>query len=267
MGPPEKKPVLPRWSAFEDLGPDEKIAPDGSAFTVGGDDTVSLIPWAWMQDWENTMDPYHVSILHTAFSGPQFTPKMAINPQIVWEYTDLGMRYSAVRRLEDGREVDRVTNVIFPNIRSVPNVALAHGIAESMGWLVPIDDSSHRAFHITRVPKSFAGVPLVTAPSWPGNKKWSELTEEEHWITPGDWEIQAGLGENGITLHSGERLATSDKGVVMLRRLLKKQIEIVKEGGDPIALSFDGDAPPFDIGSGNFYRDLPKSERAVVQAR
>ena len=263
LGPLEKKPILPRWDAFEDLGPDEKIVPDRAAFSVGGDDTVSFIPWAWMQDWENTMDPYHVSILHTAFSGPQFTPKMAVTPQIVWEYSDIGMYYSAYRKLEDGREVDRVTHVIFPNIRSVPNVALSHGVAESMGWLVPIDDNTHRTFHITRLPKSYEGQPLVTAPKWPGDKKWSELTEEEHWITPGDWEIQAGLGENGITLHGEERLATSDRGVVMLRRLLKKQIKIVQDGGDPIGVTFTSGAAPFPVGSGNFYRDQPKTIRAT----
>jgi nitrite reductase/ring-hydroxylating ferredoxin subunit len=261
MGPPAKKPILPRWDAFEDIGQDEKIVADGATYSVGGDDTVEYIPWAFMQDWENTMDPHHVVILHTAFSGAQFTPKMAIRPQVSWDYTDLGMRYVAHRRLDDGREMDRITHVMFPNIRSVPNVALLPGIAESMGWLVPIDDKAHRTFHITRMPLDFEGVPLVTAPVWPGGKKWSELTEDEHWITPGDWEIQAGLGENGITHHSEEHLATSDKGVAMLRRLLKKQIKIVHDGGDPIGVHFDPDAPPFHLAAGNFFYDATTGDR------
>jgi phenylpropionate dioxygenase-like ring-hydroxylating dioxygenase large terminal subunit len=262
MGPPEKKPVLPRWEAFENIGPDEKISPDSAAFSVGGDESVSLIPWAWMQDWENTMDPYHVSILHTAFSGPQFSPNMAVTPETVWKYSDIGMFYSSYRKLPDGREVDRVTHVVMPNIRSVPNVALSHGEAESMGWLVPVDDNNHRTFHITRMPKSHQGVPLVTAPTWPDNKKWSEMTEDEQWLTPGDWEIQSGLGENGVTLHSAERLATSDEGVVMLRRLLKKQIKVVQAGGDPIGVTFDPAAPPIRIGAGNFDRRPPATEGA-----
>ncbi|MGE3936210.1 MAG: Rieske 2Fe-2S domain-containing protein [Rhodospirillaceae bacterium] len=264
LGPPGKKPVLPRWDAFENLGSDEKIVPDAAAFSVGGDETAELIPWAWMQDWENTMDPHHVVILHTSFSGAQFTPAMAIMPDVTWEPTELGMRYVAYRKLPDGREVDRVTNVIFPNIRSVPNVALTHGVAESLGWLVPIDDRSHRTFHITRMPKAFNGVPMVTAPAWPDGKKWSEMTEEEHWVTPGDWEIQSGLGEDGITLHGEEFLATSDRGVVMSRRLLKRQIKVVQDGGDPIGVSFDPDAPPSIVGSGNFYRDMPRGQRAVA---
>lgn len=260
MGPPERQPVLPRYAAFENLGPDEKIVADDAAYTVGADDTVSEIPWAWMQDWENTMDPHHVSILHTAFSGAQFAPQMAVTPEITWEYTALGMRYLS-KRVLDGREVTRVTQVLLPNIRSVPNIDLSPGVAESMGWLVPMDDRSHRAFHITRVPRDFEGVPTVTAPIWPDHKKWSQMTEEEHWITPGDWEIQAGLGEDGITLHGEERLATSDRGVVMLRRLLKQQIRLVQEGGDPAGVSFDPAAPPVEVGAGNFYAGMAGSTR------
>lgn len=188
-------------------------------------------------------------------------------PVVNWEKTPLGMKYTAYRKLGDGREVDRITNVIFPNIRSVPNVAFTHGIAESMGWLVPIDNQCHRTFHITRMPKDFNGAPMVTAPEWPGSKKWSEMTEEEHWITPGDWEIQSGLGEGGITLHSGENLASSDRGVVLLRRMLKEQIKVVKEGGDPIGVSFDAEAPPCTVGSGNFYRDQPREQRAEAVMR
>jgi len=80
----------------------------------------------------------------------------------------------------------------------------------------------HRTFHITRMPLDFDGVPLVTAPVL--EKKWSDMTEEERWITPGDWEIQKGQGP--ITLHSEECLAASDTGVAMLRRQLREQINL-----------------------------------------
>jgi phenylpropionate dioxygenase-like ring-hydroxylating dioxygenase large terminal subunit len=65
MGPPEKKPVLPRWDALEEFAPDEKIFATDSSFSVGGDDTVKIVPWNWLQDWENSTDPFHVYILHS----------------------------------------------------------------------------------------------------------------------------------------------------------------------------------------------------------
>tara|TARA_Y100001970_G_scaffold42981_1_gene53537 strand:+ start:6831 stop:7760 length:930 start_codon:yes stop_codon:yes gene_type:complete len=249
LGPLEKKPALPRWAPFENLCPNEKIVPDAASYSVGGDETEEIIPWNWLQDWENTMDPFHVVILHTAFSGPQFNPEMAVMPQVAWHDTKLGMQYTAHREFPDGRTMDRVTHVMFPSLRSVPNIQLSAGIAESMGWLVPIDDTHHRTFHITRMPLDFEGVPLVTAPIL--EKKWSDMTDEERWKMPGDWEIQKGQGP--ITLHSEERLGSSDTGVSMLRRKLRTQIQIVANGGDPVGVQLESDAPPMEIGAGNFY--------------
>jgi len=56
------------------------------------------------------------------------------------------------------------------------------------------------------------------------------MTVEEHQRTPGDYEAQAGQGT--ISLHSEERLVTSDRGIVMQRRLLRQQCELVAGGGD-----------------------------------
>ncbi len=62
-------------------------------------------------------------------------------------------------------------------------------------------------------------------------KTWSEMTEDEHRRFPGDYEAQSTQGS--IPAHSDEHLAGSDKGLVMLRRLLARQIRVVQEGGDP----------------------------------
>ena len=253
MGPPARKPVLPRWDLFEDLAPGEKVTVDTSSLSAGGDADIEAVPWNWLQDWENTMDPFHTAILHSSFSGSQFSPDMAVMPDATWDPTDLGMRYCAYRKLSDDREIDRIVQVIFPNARSVPNVNLDAGRAHSIGWLVPVDDRHHRFFHVTRVSKNHAGVPMNTAPDF-GGKRWSEMTDEEHYLTPGDWEAQ--LGQGRITLHSEEHLVTSDRGVAMLRRLLRQQIKRVQEGGDPIGVTFDPDNSLLKSGAGNFYREI-----------
>ena len=48
---------------------------------------------------------------------------------------------------------------------------------------------------------------------------------------PDDKEVQEGQGP--IAIHALENLATSDRGVVMFRRILKEQIQAVQEGRDP----------------------------------
>ena len=48
---------------------------------------------------------------------------------------------------------------------------------------------------------------------------------------------------------------TSDRGVAMLRRLLRRQLALVKEGKDPLGVGFDADAPPVFFDAGNFLVD------------
>ena len=67
---------------------------------------------------------------------------------------------------------------------------------------------------------------------------------------PGDYEAQVGQG--AVTLHSAERLATTDRGVSMVRRLWKEQLEVVRHGGDPAGVSFDPDEPPIEFVAGNY---------------
>ena len=40
-------------------------------------------------------------------------------------------------------------------------------------------------------------------------------------------------GQGPIALHGLEHLVTSDKGVIMFRRILRTAIQAVKEGADP----------------------------------
>ena len=91
-----------------------------------------------------------------------------------------------------------------------------------------------------------------------GGKTWGEMTEEERRATPGDFEAQ--MGQGAISLHSEEHLATSDRGIVMMRRMLRQQIKVVAEGGDPMGVAFDADRAEVRVPSGNFYRSRTAAE-------
>ena len=252
MGPPAKRPVLPRWDVLEQLEPDEKVDAHLTSYGSANDAEMEIVPWNWLQDWENIMDPFHVPILHTSFSGPQFAPEMVIMPSVTWEYTELGMRYLAHRKMEDGRDLDRVSPVLFPTVRSVPDVHLKPGLTKRMRWLVPVDDTHHCHFNAMRVPQDFDDKNAHRGRTI-GTYWWPDMTPEQHQAFPGDWEAQ--LGQGPITLHSEEHLASSDKGVVMLRRLIRQQIRLVQQGGDPIGVTFDPAKALNIVGAGNFYRE------------
>src|SRR5690606_34132255 len=91
-------------------------------------------------------------------------------------------------------------------------------------------------------------------------KSWKELSEQEKQEFPGDFEAQYGQGR--VTLHGEEHLATSDRGIALLRRQMKQQIAIVEQGGDPAGVHFNEADALVRIRSGNFYSTSDTTETA-----
>ena len=79
------------------------------------------------------------------------------------------------------------------------------------------------------------------------------MTEEEHQLYPGDYEAQVGQGP--ITVHSEEHFAQSDRGVLMIRRMLQQQLDALAQGREPACLSYDPYEPPVVFEAGNYIRD------------
>src|SRR5258706_4344483 len=216
LGPPAKKPVLPRYDCLEELAPGEFIAADDSSIGAGGP---QIVPCNWLQHWENVVDPFHVPILHGSFSGAQFVAQMAAMPKVTFELTPRGVKVESLRPTEGGKTHRRVTEVVMPTLRVVPNPRVAkYGKGESICLVLPIDDTHFRIYVAGRVAEKGE---LARFRSRMAGKAWHELTAEEHQLHPGDYEAQTSQG--AITYHSEERLATSDKGIAQLRRFLEKQ--------------------------------------------
>jgi phenylpropionate dioxygenase-like ring-hydroxylating dioxygenase large terminal subunit len=243
FGPPEKRPVLPRYECLEVMGPGEFVEADDSSIGSGG---IVIAPCNWLQHFENVVDPYHVPILHGTFSGPQFVEQMAAFPKVKFEYGRQGVKSTSIRPGPDGKQFRRVTEAVVPTLRVVPNPRVAqYGMVESIGWTLPIDDTHYRIYVAGRVKEKGE---LAKFKSRYNGKAWAELTEAEHRQFPGDVEAQVGQGP--ITFHSEEHLMSSDQGVSMLRILLQKQVDIVAKGGDPLGVAFDESAAyvKFDAG-------------------
>jgi phenylpropionate dioxygenase-like ring-hydroxylating dioxygenase large terminal subunit len=243
LGPPQRKPVLPRYECLETLEPGEFVEADDSSIGSGG---IVIAPCNWLQHFENVVDPYHVPILHGTFSGPQFVEQMAAFPKVKFEYGRQGVKSTSIRPGPDGKSFRRVTEAVVPTLRVVPNPRVAqYGMVESIGWTLPIDDTHYRIYVAGRVREKGE---LAKFKSRYNGKAWAELTAAEHQRFPGDVEAQVGQGP--ITFHSEEHLMSSDQGVSMLRILLQKQIDIVAGGGDPLGVAFDeaGAYVKFDAG-------------------
>lgn len=248
MGPSEKKPVLPRYDALERLDDGELLETNDASIGGGGP---QVIPCNWLQHYENLVDPFHVVVLHSSFSGTQFVEAMAQMPEVTWDTVELGVRTTSVRRMPDGKVFRRVSQAGIPTLRVIPSPRVGrYGRVESLGWILPIDDHSFRIFVVGRVSEQGE---LTRMRSRMGGKLWEELSEEEHQRMPGDYEAMVSQG--AIARHSEEHLATSDRGIVMLRRFLKEQLERLQAGEDPAGVGFDPDAPPVEFDAGNYLED------------
>ena len=247
LGPADRQPAFPRYDIFEDLADDEEVVIIDH-FAFGGP---SEAPCNWFQTHENSMDAYHVFILHNAISGPQFDPRLEIWPDVSWQRHDWGVSCSQDRRLPDGTTLHRVTETRMPTIRVIPTPTLSVlGKTNNMSWALPIDDTTTRVYALVRKPRSDAPQGL---PVYGEGKSWFDLSPEEHQHYPGDYETQVGQGP--MTLHSEERLATSDRGVSLVRLQFKDQVRVVAAGGDPVGTSFDADGPPIELIAGNYIID------------
>ena len=245
MGPPDKKPVLPRYECLEVLDEGEFLEADDSSIGGGGP---PIIPCNWLQHYENLVDPFHVVILHSSFSGTQFVKEMAVMPEVAWDVQPLSVRTVSMRTLPDGRRLRRISEAGLPTLRVIPSPRLGRfGRVESLGWVLPIDDHSFRIYVVGRVREVGELRRMRTRMN---GKLWEEMSEEEHRLYPND--VEAMVGQGVIAKHSEEHLVTSDKGIVMLRRLLQTQLQAVADGRDPAGVSFDPEAPPVVFTAGNW---------------
>jgi phenylpropionate dioxygenase-like ring-hydroxylating dioxygenase large terminal subunit len=248
MGPPDRKPVVPAYESLEVMDDGEFVEADDTS--IGGGGPVS-IPCNWLQHYENVVDPFHVPVLHGSFSGPQFTLAMASMPDVVFEASPRGVLARSTRKMDDGRTFYRVTEAALPTLRVVPNPRVAQFTrVESIGWVLPIDDTSFRIYVAGRV-KQKGDIGRMRSKF--NGKDWWDLSEEEHQRYPGDYEAQVGQGP--ITAHSEEHFAQSDRGIVIMRRMLQEQLDRLAAGGDPIGVSFDPAAPPIVFEAGDYIRD------------
>ncbi|MEZ5343448.1 MAG: Rieske 2Fe-2S domain-containing protein [Acidimicrobiales bacterium] len=173
MGPADKQPVFPRFDIFEDMTDDEEIV-IVDHFAFGGP---SEAPCNWFQTHENSMDAYHVFILHNAISGPQFDPKLEIWPRVAWQRHPWGITSTQDRELPDGTTLHRVTETRIPTMRVIPTPTLSVlGRTNNCSWAVPIDRYRTRVYAMLRKLKS---QPAQGLPVYDGNRSWFDLSDEE----------------------------------------------------------------------------------------
>jgi phenylpropionate dioxygenase-like ring-hydroxylating dioxygenase large terminal subunit len=258
MGPPDKKPLLPRYSALENPAPGEQLFTDDHNIGSGRFER-EAVPFNWLQHFENIHDPGHFLWLHYFHSGPQFgsrygeLDKLDFQPwerlvDLKYRMTPRGVTSERVQTLPDGRRLRTAVETVLPAIRGVPNPFGSPGEIDTLGFMLPVDDTHFRVFTVLRGKSDefFQRIAQMR-----GNHERKLAVDPDHFQRfPGDWEAQGSQGP--ITLHSEEHLATSDRGVVTLRRLLRQQLDALKAGKDPLNVAFDAGTELVELEAGQF---------------
>ena len=201
----------------------------------------------WFQAMENSMDPAHLQILHQEFVGgrdrkPVSTTRGYTDDVESFEFSVTSYGLMKKRTYKNG-VVDEHP-VCFPSI-------LRQG--PSTQFRTPIDDEHTLHYHVNfRLTEDGSepddafdpSVEYMDAYKEPGDRLHPYTHFTLAHVIPQDhmaWETQGPVANRMV-----EHLSYSDRGVVLLRRVMKEQIERVRQGLDPMGVQRDPDHEMID---------------------
>lgn len=250
MGP-QPAPLLPRWDVL--------AREDGRRWGV----IESVIDCNWLQPMENSVDPAHVYWLHGSFGAKKDSDSEAQfaalglkaqygekNDFVRFEFGIQKVRTVAGRKPGEAPHSEQHPLVFPTALRLVISHDLvrmqeyeavktftagesALGYLHNMQFRVPIDDTHTKVYHVNFMPSqesvmaADADVPFehCRLRDESGRYNLKIVTAQDAMA----WETQGGL-----TDRTREHLGSSDRGIAMLRRLIKEQVQLVQEGRDPM---------------------------------
>ena len=260
-------PVIEKWGlVFAYMGPPDKRPefPDSANFHIPGYQpaipSVHIWPCNWLQAKDNNVDPAHAAILHVweieNGVGTGFNPAFADMGVMDWTATPFGMVYIVTRRINDNVWV-RLGEFVLPISMHIPtgkeNGQKAHDtdFVSGAGWLVPIDDENTLRIDLALIPDNVERFkPGIYGQD--GDRPY-ELRQR----IPSDYDAQ--VSERPIAVHAMERLVSTDKGVIMMRKQLRDGIKAVERGEDPPGIIREGHTIIPTYGSNTVLRIPPAS--------
>lgn len=232
LGPGEP-PVLPRWDLLTWGEQDRVIKQVGFA----------VLPCNWLQIMENSVDPIHGEWLHGRYAEyleEKAGAEKVNSARYGREHEKIGFdvfEWGIIKRrvlkghTEDDDDWKIGHPLMFPNFLKVGG----NGRYEFQ-YRVPVDDTStlHVWYQVLKVPSSIDlphqdEVPSFTMPYRDENGMF--LVE-----TVNGQDIMAWITQGAISDRTKEHLGSTDKGVILYRKLLREQLAAMEAGEDPMGV-------------------------------
>ncbi len=248
MGP-QPQPLLPRWDGF---------VAQGTIRMMGR----TILPINWLQIMENSLDPVHTEWLHGhhyEFLKEQEGVKVAISTRhlkIDFKEFEYGMTKHRLLEghSEDGDDWKIGHPIVFPNMLAVGN-GDEKSRYYSFQMRVPVDDTHtmHLWFNAYVPPKGVEVPQHLLDRVHTYEVPYKDETGEFIVDNVDGQDMMAWISQGAIADRTQENLGATDKGVVMYRRMLKREMEKVATGIDPMGLVRDS--------SKNKCIDLPNEKK------
>jgi 5,5'-dehydrodivanillate O-demethylase len=203
---------------------------------------VSPRQWSYFDQLENSVDEVHFNFVHrrSKFSDVGLNDEI---PELSCEETDYGI-------LRIGRRGNRVrkSHILMPNCMYSMVFEHYKGWAEHLSWRVPVDDDSHISFMIECIHKDGAeadefrrlraGHRAALATLEPADQLIDRILRGELHIDdvasrPDIVLIQDGVAMKGLRKPRNttiDKLRASDRQVMLLRRLWKRELNAIEDG-------------------------------------
>ncbi|MGI4843433.1 MAG: Rieske 2Fe-2S domain-containing protein [Janthinobacterium lividum] len=198
----------------------------------------------WFQQVENSLDAVHVSFVHMALTvGPFGKAVTGAIPELSYEETSAGIRQTAKRSESNVR----VSDWTFPNNNhvTVPGLTPDDPWIDVFVWMIPNDDLNTTRFMIygqapgasEEARQRFTDY-FAKYGKYDPAEHHDELFASREWKNPDD--IFVGLtaaqdylsirGQARVTAREDEILGRSDLGIVTLRKLFFRELELIEAG-------------------------------------
>jgi len=220
---PAPAPLLPTWEPF--------TWSNGFVQIVFAE-----IACNWLQCQENSIDPVHFEWLHGNWARRLARvdgDRPPTHLRIAFDEFEYGFTYRRI--LEGQSESDELWTVGRTCLW--PNCLFTGGHFE---WRVPIDDANTLSvgWFFDRVPNEMEPFAQDRIPYWHGPVA-DPLTGRLITSHVMNQDFVAWMGQGAIADRTREHLGESDRGVIMMRRRLLEEAEVVARGGEPKALVRD----------------------------
>ncbi len=237
---PSPAPLVPTWEPF--------TWKNGFVQIVFAE-----VPCNWFQCQENSIDPVHFEWLHSNWSRVLRRAGGAKPPahlRLGFDEFEYGFTYRRI--LEGQSEQDELWTV--GRVCLWPNCLFTGAHFE---WRVPVDDTNTLSvgWFFDRVPNEMEPFSQERIPYWYGPTRDARTGR---WLTTHvmNQDFLAWTGQGTIADRTQEHLGESDRGVIMMRRRILEEADVVARGGEPKALirdpSINGCVPLPIIGRGQF---------------